>query len=340
MPGPAAPAKVRGSWRRLAIGLVAFAVVPFVPAMRAILPIEQTLLLLAAAVAACAVVAWKSGGRLSLALVWVVIAALLLASPVGPPESPYNWMARGWTLLLTASFRLVSIVTAAEPFFPRALSALAVATSLAFGLVLVSPRGPTRVGNAMASEFNRRNDLSIASLRQVSAQPGWKEMVEKSPSLRRLTEESEIQLASIPKWSTIVMPALLALESLAALALGWALFHRMSSVPIGPQLGKLRDFRFNDHLVWGVAVGASIFLLKAFAEGKNAGLNLLVFFGFLYVLRGMGILAWMSRSRALTYMLVALAVFAWPLVTALAFGLGLGDTWLDLRTRAQAKPLS
>ena len=85
-------------------------------------------------------------------------------------------------------------------------------------------------------------------------------------------------------------------------------------------------------------MGASVFLLQAFAEGRNAGLNLLVFFGFLYVLRGFGILAWMSRTRALTFMLVALAVFAWPLVTALAFGLGLGDTWLDLRARAAARP--
>jgi hypothetical protein len=191
----------------------------------------------------------------------------------------------------------------------------------------------------MSVEFNRRNDQSIASLRQVSGQPGWRGMVERSPSLQRLTEESEIQLASIPKWSTILMPALLALESLAALALGWALFHRMSSVPLGPPLGKLRDFRFNDHLVWGIAVGASVFLLQAFAEGKNAGLNLLVFFGFLYVMRGLGILSWLSKTRAMTFMLVVLTVFAWPLIAALAFGLGLGDTWLDLRARAAARPL-
>lgn len=339
MTAPAAPAPVRGSWRRLALALLAFGLAPMVPAMRAILPIEQTPLLLVAVVAACAVVAWKNGGRISLAMVWVAIAGLLLSSAAGPPGSPYDWMARGWTLLLAASFGLVSIVMTTEPLFPRALSALAIATSLALALVLVAPAGPTRVGTAMTTEYNRRNDQSIAALRQVGLQPEWKAIIEKSPSLQRLTEESEVQLASIPRWSTILMPALLALESLAALAIGWALFHRMSTVALGPPLGKLRDFRFNDHLVWGVAVGASIFLLKTFAEGKNAGLNLLLFFGCLYVLRGLGILAWMSRSRAMTYMLVALAIFAWPLVTALAFGLGIGDTWLDLRARAQAKPL-
>ena len=110
MTEPAAPAPVRGSWRRLAIGLGAFALAPFVPAMRVILPIEQTLLLLGAVVAVCALVAWKNGGRLSLAVVWVGIAVLLLSSPVGPPDSAYNWMARGWTLLVAASFGIVGIV--------------------------------------------------------------------------------------------------------------------------------------------------------------------------------------------------------------------------------------
>lgn len=339
MTSPATPAPVRGSWWRLAVGLSAFVLVPLVPAMRAMLPIEQTPLLLVAAVAVCTIVGWKNGGRISLAVIWMGLAAVLLAMPAGPVDSPYNWLARGWTLLLVASFGLVSVVVATEAFFPRALSALAVATSLGFALVLVSPGGPTRVIGAMGNEFSRRNGESIAALRQVSAQPEWKQVIDKSPALQRLTEESEAQLNAIPNWSTMLVPAMLALESLAALGLAWALFHRMSKVSIGPQLGKIRDFRFNDQLVWGVAVGASIWLLPSFADGKNAGLNLLLFFGVLYVLRGIGILAWVSRSRALTYMMIALAIFAWPVATALAFGLGLGDTWLDLRARLQARPL-
>ena len=234
MTTPAAPDPVRGSWRRLAIGIGAFLLLPFVPAMRVILPIEQTSLLLIAAVAVCAVIGWKNGGRISLAVIWVALAAFLLASAVGPADSQYNWLARGWTLLLAASFGLVSVIVATEAFFPRALSALALATSLGFALVLVSPGGPTRVLNTMAGEYNRRNDQSIASLREVSSQPGWREVVAKSPSLQRLTEESEAQLAAIPAWTTVLLPALLALESLAALGLGWALYHRMSKVEIGP----------------------------------------------------------------------------------------------------------
>lgn len=339
MSAAAAPVRSRRSWRKLAVGLSAFLLAPLVPAFRAILPIEQTPLLLIVVVAGCAIVGWIKGGRFALPLIWVVIAAVLLTSGSGPSEGAYNGMARGWTLLLAAAFGLVSVVASAEAFFPRALSALAVSMALGFGIVLVSQGGTGRVLATMTSEMDRRVDESNKTLRDAVSQPGWNAMIEGSATLRNLSKESELQLAAIPKWSTLLMPALLALESLAALALGWAFYHRMSDVAIGPALGKLRDFRFNDQLVWGVAVGASVYLLKAFAEGKTAGLNLLVFFGFLYVLRGMGILAWMSRSTALKFMLIVAAVFAWPIMTALAFVIGLGDTWLDWRSRAQIKPL-
>lgn len=317
----------------------AFLLAPVVPAFRAILPIEQTPLLLIVVVASCAIVGWIKGGRFVLPMIWVVIAVVLLASPAGPPQGAYSGMARGWTLLIGAAFGLTSIVASAEAFFPRALSALAVSMALGFGIVLVSQGGTGRVSAAMTGELNRRIDESNKSLRDAASQPEWKAMLAKSPGLQRLTEDSEAQLAAIPKWSAMLMPALLALESLVALAIGWAFYHRMSDVAIGPVLGKLKDFRFNDQLVWGVAVGASIYLLKAFEEGKTAGLNLLVFFGFLYVLRGMGILAWMSRGTAMKFMLIVAAIFAWPIMTALAFIIGLGDTWLDWRTRAQAKAL-
>ena len=338
MSAPAAPAPVRGSWRRLALGLAAFILLPLLPQVRVIFPIEQSALLVVAIVAVCAVVAWKNGGPVLLALLWLGIAGVLMASPVGPPESPYNWLARGWILILAASFGLVSVLVPSDNFFPRALSSLAVAMALGFALVLVSPGGPTRIAGAMTTEFNRRNAESLAKFREAATDPALKTMVDSSPPLQVMFDESEAQITAIPKATSVLVPALLALESLAAMGLGWALFYLMSPVKIGPKLSKLRDFRFNDQLVWGVAVGASIFLLPAFADGKNAGLNLLVFFGFLYLVRGMGVIAWMSRTRALTYMIVALAVFVWPVMALFAITLGLGDTWLDWRSRAAARP--
>ncbi len=337
MSATTAPVTSRRPWRRFAVGLVVFVGAPLIPNIRAAIPIEQTWFLLVAIVAVCAIVGWTRGGRLGLALIWAGIAALLLTSG-GIPAGPYEWMSRGWALLLAASFGLVSVVIGNEPFFSRALSALAISIALGFGIVLVSRGGLEKVSTTMGAELNRRVVESNAKLRDAASQPEWKAIFGNSGAFQTLSAESEAQLLQIPKYSAMLVPALLAIESLAALVLGWALYHRMSEVAIGPALGKLRDFRFNDQLVWGVAVGASVFLLKAFADGKVAGLNVLVFFGFLYVLRGMGVLTWMTRGAALKAMLIVAAVIAWPLMAALAFVIGLGDTWLDWRSRAEPEP--
>jgi hypothetical protein len=98
----------------------------------------------------------------------------------------------------------------------------------------------------------------------------------------------------------------------------------------------LTEFRFNDQLVWGVAVGATLCLLPTFAEGRTAGLNLLAFFGVLYLLRGLGVLAWIAQGRYLILGILSLIPPFGVMLGVLALALGLGDTWLDLRRRARA----
>jgi hypothetical protein len=211
---------------------------------------------------------------------------------------------------------------------------------LAFGIVLVSPGGMDRASTAFTTELNRRAADSNAKMLEAMKQPEMKQLFGPKPGMPDMVALQESQLTTISKWSAVLVPAFAALEAIAALALGWAVYHKMNSVPLGAPLGKLRDFRFNDQLVWGVAVGASIFLLKAFADGKNAGLNLLVFFGFLYLLRGIAILVWMVKGRLNRFMLVVTSLFAPWLMLPVALVLGLGDTWLDWRSRMQAKPLT
>jgi hypothetical protein len=80
-------------------------------------------------------------------------------------------------------------------------------------------------------------------------------------------------------------------------------------------------------------VGATLSLLPAFGEGRNAGYNLLLFFGGLYLIRGIGVLAWMARGRYVYIILLGLVPQVFLIVT---LALGLGDTWLDLRRRAKA----
>lgn len=338
--------------------------VPVTPQLRALLPVEQTLLLLVALIAACMVVGWRQGGSIWRAIAWVALAAALIAWPWPPAlgsyglvergwaietGNPYTALARGWTLLLAAAFGLVSLFSPTQPFISRALSTLALAAGLGFILVLVSPGGPARISTAMATEYTRRIDETMSQLREATAKARAKDGAEDADRWNRIVEG---QAVDISRSSSPIVPAVLALESLAAMALAWSLYHRMSRVPIGPPLGRLRDFRFNDQLVWGVAVGASVFILPAFAEGRNAGLNLLVFFGSLYVLRGLGILGWIANGHiarlalgivfmsliavVVAYRLGFLIAFGAPLIT-LAFSLGLGDTWVDWRRLLQPK---
>ena len=67
---------------------------------------------------------------------------------------------------------------------------------------------------------------------------------------------------------------------------------------------------------------------------RTIGLNLLLFFGALYALRGLGVLTWFfAPGRLMVTMTIALAIFMWPLLGVFALGIGLGDTWLDWRSR-------
>jgi hypothetical protein len=141
-----------------------------------------------------------------------------------------------------------------------------------------------------------------------------------------------------PQRTLFLLPSLLALQSLAGLALGWDLFHRLTRHGIGPPLAPLREFRFNDQFVWALAVGLTIMVLPEFAEGRAAAANILVFFGTLFVLRGLGVLSSFRPGRWLMLLAIPLLVVAWPVALAAALMLGLTDIWIDVRRRAQASP--
>ncbi len=78
-------------------------------------------------------------------------------------------------------------------------------------------------------------------------------------------------------------------------------------------------------------------VIPALAAVRSLGLNLVVFFGTLYALGGLGVLAWfIAPRRRARVVLVLLAVVFWPvigLVALISLGLGLADTWIDWRGR-------
>jgi hypothetical protein len=349
-PGPTespdgAASRAERGWGRLAAGLMAFLLVPAtLPELRALLPIAHTMTLLVPAMAACALVGWWAGGRPLLAAIWVALAVLIAIQDPPRPNGFYN-LARGWSLLLAGAFGLVCLFGARRAFFPRALTALSIALGLALGMVAVGPMTGSQMKEAVSAELTRRNAETVQVFRKwISEHPSeWQSIASRIPLASGFPAAAEQHLGVVSRGGVRVFPALLALESLAALALAWGAYHRLSRTRLGAPLGRLKEFRFNDQLVWGLIVGLTAVFLPTLAAFRAAGSNLLVFFGALYALRGLGVVAWFVTTGAVvTALLVGLAMLLVPILGPVAVlgimillvaavALGLGDTWADWR---------
>jgi hypothetical protein len=339
----------RRGWKKLILALIAFVLVPAIPQVRAMVPVDETLLLFVPAMAACSLVGWWAGGRASSAVLWVALAAVL-AGPRGASTNVYANLLRGWSLLLAGAFGLTCLLGGRRPFFVKALTALLVTFALALVMSLFGPVTLSHATQAVATDFTRRNEEFLTFLAKVIGDNAaqWQEWTVKIPSLGTLPADAAQSLSTMSEAGRLVFPALLSLESLAALALAWATYHRLSRRRLGAPLAPLREFRFNDQLVWGLIVGLVILLVPNLAGVRGFGLNLIVFFGALYAIRGLGVLAWFMKPGTLAAVLVVgLVMLITPFLTVLAIlgfltlgitalGLGVGDTWADWRRRARS----
>jgi len=333
-------------WAVLLSTLLAFVLLPGTPLLQVIAPIPQAMLLLVPIIAVCAIVGWADGGPSWLALLWVGLA--VAAERSAPQAAGFESIARGWSLLVAAIFGILLLTgDRAARFLPRALAAVALALVISAGFVIGLRGAPRTLRQTIGIEIVNRPNLMLDTWRETSAMPEYRRMLESmtpDSSGEAAVQQIDHELATTPvDWAQRFFVALLALESLAALTLGWGLYHRISRTRIGPPLAQLRDFRFNDELVWGVILGIVLVLLPRFTTGlagwSGLGANLIVFFGTLYALRGLGVFAWFVRSArfgAVTLVAIALVVGVLAMVGALAPALGLiglGDTWENWRAK-------
>jgi hypothetical protein len=122
----------------------------------------------------------------------------------------------------------------------------------------------------------------------------------------------------------------------------WWAFGRLARGERAP-LGRLREFRFRDELVWLLVGGVVLLGLPLDALATRVGENLLTFMAVLYALRGAGVLLVIGGVPGPVGMLVVgvLVVLLYPFVMATTFLVGLSDTWLDIRKRrGEARPPS
>jgi hypothetical protein len=343
--GEAAAPREHG-WALFLSALASFLLLPATPVLQVLGPIAQPVILIVPLLAVCALLGWVAGGRFLIAAVWVLFAVAALFSAPAPTGEhvTYVELERGWSLLLAASFGFVSLAGPSARFFTRALVTLVVALALAAVAFLGAARPAATVTNAIANEMDRRSGVAEQIWQQAVSAPYQKAVTAAGPEGRADAEEIWQRMHDLVTVTPAVVgqrffPALLLLESLGALALAWALYHRLSRARIGAPMARLRDFRFNDQLVWGVIVGIVFLAVPTLRGYRLVGANLTLFFGTLYAVRGTGVLAWFLRSaRPGLVSVVAVALLAALLAPAFALGLGLiglGDMWEDWRAKAR-----
>jgi hypothetical protein len=327
----AAPPREQG-WTRIVLALLAFLLLSHAPVVRAAAPVVDTLMLLVPALAACFIAGWRQGGSSALALAWAALAGLLLAIPSRPGSEAYTDFARSWGVLVAGALGLVCILGWRREFLGRALAAIGIAVLVAIIWMAFAPHAAGRIEDVFAREFQLRNSTALAQWAQGF--PGARF----APAVREWATRYAFQLQQASgTFAAPLYPALLALESLAACALAWALYHRMSRARLGAALAPFRFFRFSDELIWALVAGMTITVLPALEALHVVGANLVVFFGALYALRGFGVIAWFYPQSTLGAQLAAsaAAVVLLPVSLPLAVGLGVTDTWIDWRRRVR-----
>lgn len=276
-------------------------------------------------------------------LIFVPLSLLLLALPprrptllvlgialaavafLGTGDSPLWYAERGWALLLGAWFVVVVARWPRAGFMPRALAALGAAMASATLFLSASQGGWGFLDWTLARRF-RGIAADAAALWGAAAGPDGVG----GPFADGLFHAAELQ--------SRFHPALLALASLAGLAVAWWAFRRLAVGERAP-LRPLREFRFPDDLVWLLIAGILLVILPLGEPALRAGSNVLIFMGALYALRGVAVvLALLGVTGLATVMLGVIALIFLPMVMVATALVGLTDTWFDLRARRAARP--
>jgi hypothetical protein len=249
----------------------------------------------------------------------VLVAGVLLALVFIGPRGTLWYVERGWSLLVGGWFVVAVIAWPRAPFATRAVAAVAAALGTAAVLTL-GRGGWLALDHTIAAHYQE-----VAA----SVTRSWPGPL----------ADAEALVAFAAEWPARVFPALAGIGAMAALAVAWWVYHRVTRR--GVALGALSEFRFPDALVW-VLIGGLALLVVPLAEwGPRLGANVVVFMGALYALRGLAVtvslIATVAGSRiGVMIVLAVVALLLYPIVVAGTLLLGVTDTWLDLRSGRRA----
>lgn len=248
----------------------------------------------------------------------VVVAALAVAIVASGARDGVWYAERAWSVLVGGAFLAMTLLVPGWRLASRALGAV-------FGAVAVS-------AGVLATRADAWASLDSAFGERVRLL--WDTSLDRVDSAGELTPAMVTFAHQVASAQVMVFPALVALASLAALGIAWWARARLAG---GREeaLAPLRDFRFNDHLVWLFVVGLLLVVAQWGDALVRVGSNAVVFMSVLYALRGAAVFVFVSGGLSLFGCLTFTVVFLLgaPLLVGVAVLLGIGDTWLDLRAR-------
>jgi hypothetical protein len=276
----------------------------------------------------------------------LVAMPLLIMMALGAPRGAVaTIVAVGATLVAMAGPR--DALWFAERAWALSVGGAFVALSLAFPGWRMTSRAIASIGGATAAfgAFFAWRSVGWAALDWTVSdrlRGGFATWVDAMAVLRDGQAPSPALVGAI--WRTVeaqvhVFPALLAIESLAALGLTSWLYLRLTRGRAEAGLRPVAEFRFNDHLIWVMILGLVLLTVRLGDSSARVGANLAVFMVGLYGFRGLAVgLGVTGGISFFGYTMIALGfVFMAPAMVGFAVLLGVADTWLDLRERAASR---
>ena len=252
---------------------------------------------------------------------YAILSATLIAMlivMIGPYDGMW-YLERGWALLLGGSFVGLSIVRPRMKISDRALEAV-------FGALMVLVILMTLIPGAWNVVDWVISDRVRATVAQVIALGGSEWL---TPAfISALYQTAEVQV--------LIFPALTALASMSALLLSWWLFTLFSGRS-EEVLGSVKNFRFNDHLIWIFVVGLFLLFTRWSEPLQRVGSNAVVFIGALCAVRGAAVIVFITGGfSVLGY---AMTIFGLVIVPPIVLGgailIGIADIYLDFRKRSE-----
>ena len=251
------------------------------------------------------------------AILGATLIAMLIVM-IGPYDGMW-YLERGWALLLGGSFVGLSIVRPKMKISDRALEAV-------FGALMVLVILMTLIPGAWNVVEWVISDRVRATVAQVIALGGSEWL---TPAfISALYQTAEVQV--------LIFPALTALASMSALLLSWWLFTLFSGRS-EEVLGSVKNFRFNDHLIWIFVVGLFLLFTRWSEPLQRVGSNAVVFIGALCAVRGAAVIVFITGGfSVLGY---AMTIFGLVIVPPIVLGgailIGIADIYLDFRKRSE-----